>query len=51
MAFMNEFHKNSKLGYGVNCPFITLIPKKDCPSSLGDYRPISLINSVYKILT
>ncbi|XP_028056846.1 uncharacterized protein LOC114260849 [Camellia sinensis] len=30
--------------------FITLIPKKENPSDLGDYRPISLVSSIYKIL-
>ncbi|XP_028099858.1 uncharacterized protein LOC114299337 [Camellia sinensis] len=51
MKFMKEFYSNSKLGYGVNCSFVTLIPKKDNPNSLIDYRPISLINSPYKMLS
>ena len=51
MKFMKEFHDNSRLGYGMNCSLVTLIPKNDNPSSIGDYRPVSLINSVYKILS
>lgn len=51
MKFLKEFYNNSKLGYGVNCSFVTLIPKKDNPNSLFDYRPISLINSPYKVLS
>lgn len=25
MNFMKEFHKNSRLGYGINCSFVTLL--------------------------
>lgn len=51
MKFVKEFYSNSKLGYGVNYSFVTLIPKKDNPNSFLDYRPISLINSLYKVLS
>ncbi|XP_028089725.1 uncharacterized protein LOC114290049 [Camellia sinensis] len=51
MKFMKEFYSNSKLGYGVNCSFVTPIPKKENPNSLIDYWPISLINSLYKVLS
>lgn len=51
MKFMKEFYSNNKLGYGVNCFFVSLIPKKENPSSLLEYRPISLINSPYKVLS
>ncbi|GMP86361.1 hypothetical protein CsSME_00039160 [Camellia sinensis var. sinensis] len=44
---MNEFHSNGKLALGINSSFITLIPKKENPVGLGDYRPISLITSVW----
>jgi retron-type reverse transcriptase len=35
----------------INSSYITLIPKTDNPSSASDFRPISLLNSVLKILT
>ncbi|MCH88921.1 transposon TX1 putative protein, partial [Trifolium medium] len=48
--FMNEFHTNSKLPKAITSSFLTLVPKKDMPRSLNDFRPISLIGSLYKIL-
>lgn len=51
MKFMKEFYSNCKLGYGVNCSFVALIPEKENPTSLFDYRPIGLINSLYKVLS
>jgi hypothetical protein len=35
----------------INGSFIVLVPKKDNPSSVNDYRPISLLNSSIKLLT
>ena len=34
-----------------NSTFIALIPKYDNPLSLNDYRPISLCNCIYKIIS
>ncbi|GKV50356.1 hypothetical protein SLEP1_g57064 [Rubroshorea leprosula] len=49
--FVQEFSRNGKLVRGLNSSFIVLIPKKDNPIDLKDYRPISLIGSLYKILS
>lgn len=35
---------------GLNAGFISLIPKVTCPKEVADYRPISLIGSIYKLL-
>jgi hypothetical protein len=50
MRFMVEFHRNGKLTKGINSTFIALIPKVDNPQSLNEFRPISLVGSLYKIL-
>ncbi|GKV29203.1 hypothetical protein SLEP1_g38149 [Rubroshorea leprosula] len=41
--FAQEFSSNGKLVRGLNSSFIVLVPKKDNPIDLKDYRPISLI--------
>jgi len=44
------FHRNGKLAKGINTIFIVLIPKVDNPQRLNEFRPISLVGSMYKIL-
>jgi hypothetical protein len=50
MRFISEFHRNGRLTKGINSTFIALIPKIDSPQRLNDFRPISLVVSLYKIL-
>jgi hypothetical protein len=50
MRFITEFHQNGKFNRGINSTFIALIPKVDNPKKLNDFRPISLVGSMYKIL-
>ncbi|GAU38950.1 hypothetical protein TSUD_363890 [Trifolium subterraneum] len=50
MRFITDFHRNGKLSRGLNSTFIALIPKVDRPQKLNDFRPISLVGSLYKIL-
>ncbi|PNY01536.1 cysteine-rich receptor-like protein kinase [Trifolium pratense] len=50
MRFITDFHRNGKLTKGINSTFIALIPKVDSPQRLNDFRPISLVGSLYKIL-
>ncbi|GAU27776.1 hypothetical protein TSUD_215870 [Trifolium subterraneum] len=51
MAYLHEFHENSILPKAITASFLTLVPKKDHPQTLFDYRPICLIGSLYKILS
>ncbi|CAJ2652820.1 unnamed protein product [Trifolium pratense] len=50
MHFLCDFHRNGRLTKGINSTFIALIPKTDSPQRLNDFRPISLVGSLYKIL-
>lgn len=50
MRFLNDFHRNGKLTKGVNSMFIAFIPKVESPQRLADYRPISLVGCLYKVL-
>ncbi|XP_057780066.1 uncharacterized protein LOC130998670 [Salvia miltiorrhiza] len=50
MEVMREFHANDKLVRGSNSSFVVLIPKKTTASELRDFRPISLISCMYKVI-
>jgi len=50
LRFMVEFHRNGKLSKGLNSTFIALIPKVNSPQWLNDFRPISLVGCLYKVL-
>ena len=45
-----EFYQYSKFEKSLNATFIALIPKKNGAFNIRDFRPISLVGSVYKIL-
>ncbi|GJX46125.1 RNA-directed DNA polymerase, eukaryota [Tanacetum coccineum] len=45
------FFDHASFSIGCNSSFIALIPKSLDPKSVGDYRPISLIGSMYKVIT
>lgn len=48
---VHAFFQTGHLLKEVNQIFITLIPKEDRPEELGKFRPISLCNSTYKIIS
>jgi hypothetical protein len=48
IRFFNDFHRHGKLTKGINSTFIALIPKVESPQCLSDFRPISLVNCLYK---
>ncbi|KAI3497002.1 hypothetical protein L1887_39382 [Cichorium endivia] len=51
LDMVKYFEKTSSIARGCNSSFITLVPKVKDPTILSDYRPISLIGSIYKIIT
>jgi hypothetical protein len=50
MRFVLDFHRNDKLLKGINSNFIALVSEKDSPHILNDFRPISLVGCLYKVL-
>ena len=50
LAVFEEFFQHCKFEKSFNATFIALIPKKNDASNIKDFRPISLVGSVYKIL-
>ena len=50
LAVFEEFFQHCKFEKSFNATFIALIPKKIDASNVRDFRPISLVGSVYKIL-
>ena len=44
-------YREGKIPKGSNASFLTLIPKSENPQSLEEYRLISLVGCLYKILT
>ena len=51
MGFFEEFHTHCKFEKSLNATFIALIPKKRDALNIRDYRPISLVGSMYKLLS
>jgi hypothetical protein len=51
MAVFEEFHEFCTFEKSLNATFLSLIPKKQNASNIRDFRPISLIGCVYKLLS
>ena len=51
LIFFAEFYRNGKLTKGIISNFIALILKVGNPQGVDDFRPISLVSNVYKILS
>ena len=50
LAFINEFHVNGVTLGELGASLLALIPKKDDAIYIKDFKSISLIGSLYKIL-
>ena len=51
MAVFVHFHRYSVFERSLNALFLILIPKKNNAIDVKDFRPISLVGSVYKLLS
>ena len=51
MDFFDYFHQYSMFERSMNASFLTLIPKKCNAVNIKDFCPISLVASVYKLLS
>jgi len=51
MATIQNFHSQEVFEKSLNATYIALIPKKNGAKELRDFRPISLIGSVYKLIS
>ena len=49
MDVFDYFHQHSMFEWYTNASFLTLIPKKCNAVNIKDFRPISLVGSVYKL--
>ncbi|RVW23312.1 LINE-1 reverse transcriptase-like [Vitis vinifera] len=50
MEMFKEFHEHNSFVKSLNNTFLVLIPKKSGAENLGDFRPISLVGGLYKLL-
>jgi hypothetical protein len=51
LTMIKDFQERAKVGGSTNSTFLALIPKEVNPSSFEQFRPISLCNTSYKILS
>ena len=51
IAAIQNFFSSRKILKSLNTFFLALIPKSGAPKSFNDYRPISLLNFSFKIIT
>ncbi|XP_019186423.1 PREDICTED: uncharacterized protein LOC109181124 [Ipomoea nil] len=49
--FVNSCLISGTVPTGMLEAYMTLIPKKDCPENAGDFRPITLLNVIFKIVS
>jgi hypothetical protein len=50
LAVCQEFHEHCQFERSLNATFVALIPKKHGADEIKDFRPISLVGGMYKII-
>jgi hypothetical protein len=51
LKMIEDTRTSSRIPQSLNSTFLALIPKMDNPETLDDFRPISLCNCAYKIVS
>jgi hypothetical protein len=51
IAVFSEFHNSCEFERSLNATFVSLIPKKADAVEVKDFRPISLVGGVYKMIS
>ena len=51
MKLCKDFFETGKFVHSLNTTFTVLVPKKFVAEDLKDFRPISLVNSLYKLIS
>jgi len=51
VSAVQKFAEGGSWSKGTNASFITLVPKVVNPQQLNDFRPISLVGCMYKIIS
>ena len=51
LGFFEEVYEHGTFAQSLNATFVALIPKKSNATNIRDFHPISLVGSVYKILS
>lgn len=51
METIADFQDSGEFKRSLNASFITIVPKKKLGRNIKDYRPISLVGSIYKIIS
>jgi hypothetical protein len=51
MVVFSKFHDRGKFVKCINSTFIAFIPKVHGAKEIKDFRPISLVGGIYKIIT
>jgi hypothetical protein len=51
MAVFSQFHNRHQFEKSFNATFVSLIPKKADAVDVKDFKPISLVGGVYKLIS
>lgn len=51
LCVVEEVRLRRKVLVNINSTFVALIPKVDCPGTFDEFRPISLCNYLFKIIS